>query len=60
MTKIDLFELIEEFKESREKYLSSIGTLEETVLDPETKEEIAAIIQETQTHEEIALEQIQE
>jgi|LGVE01.1.fsa_nt_gb hypothetical protein len=59
MAKVEAQSLIEKLKKTKIDYLSIISILEETPLDPDTRTEVTSIIQETQIHSDIALEQIQ-
>ena len=49
---------IQDFKKATEEYKIAIAVMEDLNLDSISKKEAAAIIEETQIHEEIALEHI--
>jgi hypothetical protein len=59
MAKIQAETLIEKLKKTKIDYLSIIAALEDATLDHDTRDQVATIIQETQIHENIALEEIQ-
>ena len=58
MAKIEAQSLIDKLKKAKIDYLSIIAVLEDTKLDHETREQATSIIQDTQIHTEIALEEI--
>lgn len=59
MTKINIENILFELEEAKANYLSVVAEIEDVNLDQETKDQVASIIQENQTHENIALEVIQ-
>ena len=58
MAKIDAQSLIDKLKKAKIDYLSIIAVLEDTILDNDTRDQVTSIIQETQIHSDIALEEI--
>lgn len=59
MAKIKAENLIDKLTEAMNNYLSIIAVLEDTTLDHDTRNKATSIIQKTQIHTDIALEQIQ-
>ncbi|PAT01062.1 hypothetical protein CI105_08595 [Candidatus Izimaplasma bacterium ZiA1] len=59
MFKVGILSMIENLEKAKGNYMAAIAALEDISFDDETKKKACNIIQDTQIHESIALEEIQ-